>query len=115
MTDQLSPGAAALMEELAQDESLLHLSWSMWADKTPLQAAMDELKEAGLLQTLPASHGGVEYVWEWSVTPRGKAYVAALRALATPRTSRGCICQNQYRRGYCTEPGCPYARFCPPD
>jgi hypothetical protein len=20
----------------------------------------------------------------------------------------GCICQNQHRRGYCTEPGCPY-------
>lgn len=22
---------------------------------------------------------------------------------------RGCICQDQQRRGYCTEPGCPYA------
>lgn len=21
----------------------------------------------------------------------------------------GCVCQNQHRRGYCTEPGCPYA------
>jgi hypothetical protein len=22
---------------------------------------------------------------------------------------RGCICQDQQRRGYCAEPGCPYA------
>jgi hypothetical protein len=25
------------------------------------------------------------------------------------KKSEGCICQNQHRRGYCTEPGCPYA------
>lgn len=29
-------------------------------------------------------------------------------ALAAPQP-RGCICQDQHRRGYCTEPGCPYA------
>jgi hypothetical protein len=23
---------------------------------------------------------------------------------------RGCICQEQHRRGYCTEPGCPHAQ-----
>lgn len=23
--------------------------------------------------------------------------------------ARGCICQNQHRHGYCTEPGCPHA------
>jgi hypothetical protein len=26
------------------------------------------------------------------------------------QAASGCICQDQHRRGYCTEPGCPYSR-----
>jgi hypothetical protein len=29
--------------------------------------------------------------------------------LKCPDAQGGCICQEQHRRGYCTEPGCPYA------
>ena len=37
--------------------------------------------------------------------------LAALRSLASAPPTEGlrCICQDQHRRGYCTEPGCPYA------
>jgi hypothetical protein len=28
---------------------------------------------------------------------------------ATTLSRPGCICQEQHRRGYCTEPGCPYS------
>lgn len=42
-----------------------------------------------------------------------KLYADGLRASlqgedAVERVA-GCICQNQHRRGYCTEPGCPYS------
>jgi len=42
----------------------------------------------------------------------GDAMRAALTAALTRpdhNTEGRCICQDQHRRGYCTEPGCPYS------
>lgn len=44
---------------------------------------------------------------EWKVT-NGHGYHVRDKAAALTSTDR-CICQDQHRRGYCTEPGCPYA------
>jgi hypothetical protein len=41
-------------------------------------------------------------------------YTEALSAVGVEaKKSEGCICQNQHRRGYCTEPGCSYASPAP--
>ena len=32
-----------------------------------------------------------------------------IRASLQPASHTGCVCQDQHRRGYCTEPGCPYS------
>lgn len=37
----------------------------------------------------------------------------ALRALSPLASTGRCICQDQHRRGHCTEPGCPYAMTSP--
>src|SRR6185369_1508950 len=38
-----------------------------------------------------------------------KTLFELLDARTEPQSAR-CICQEQHRRGYCTEPGCPYAQ-----
>ncbi len=45
----------------------------------------------------------VPLVWEPGGRPR-----LPHPATSAEQTQAGCICQDQHRRGYCTEPGCPY-------
>jgi hypothetical protein len=45
-------------------------------------------------------------VIEWALRRAASAWCDA--------GSTGCICQDQHRRGYCTEPGCPFALAAPP-
>jgi hypothetical protein len=62
----------------------------------------DEIERAAALETVGR---------KWRRLPVGspKLIVAALRAYA-----QGCSCQDQHRRGRCTEPGCPFGVAQPP-
>ena len=44
----------------------------------------------------------------WQSVTRAKEALSAVGDEAK-ESDGGCICQDQHRRGYCTEPGCPYA------
>ncbi len=47
--------------------------------------------------------------WFLSLYDEGPAISLTALAVALTPAKSGCICQDQHRRGRCTEPGCPYA------
>ncbi len=61
---------------------------------TPVAAGVRDI-----LEKIACHHVTVAPLW-WQIEARN--------ALSLLSDDGGCICQNQHRRGYCTEPGCTY-------